>query len=216
MKLVGLTNNKRINNLAQKIASGIFNDVNTAVGILISKTHDRIGFPIDRSRQSSTSAVTIPRDCYKEHIALFSDTAEIKAVVDEEWEHIILLGKEVLDKTEAEQTNIITHEMQHVKQNHLEPIVLAKDRLLDIVWDLSGEKSLNTPSELNAKARERDQESSMELWVNETNYKFEQQRDLVGNIHGIINHYPSTTQKLIVVPPEVADLFEFYYKKVFN
>ena len=216
MKLVGLINNKRINSLAQRIASDVFGDIDTTVGILISKIHDRIGFPADRLKHSSTSAVTIPRDCCKEHIALFTDTAEIKEHLNKEWEHVILLGREVLGKFQQEQINILTHEIQHVKQNHLAPGISAQNCLLDITWDLLGKK-LQTPAEANAKAKEQGQEASIQSLVDETNIKFGQYRRAIDIIYKSIRSGDPIVQaqgETKYISPELAGFFECCYNRM--
>lgn len=217
MKLVKLASNRRINNLAQKIANDVFGDINTTVGILISKTHDRISFPPDRSGQNSTSAVTIPRDCCEKYINCFSDTAEVRKQLGKEWEHIVLLGKEVLGKSQQEQINIITHEMQHVKQNHLAPIASANNCLLDIAWDLLGEKNLKLPSETNAKAKEWDQASSIALWISETDYLFKQYQNIIDIIYKTIKSSDPIIQwrgRTKSISLELAEFFECCYNKM--
>ncbi|MBI5452784.1 hypothetical protein HY945_04955 [Candidatus Gottesmanbacteria bacterium] len=211
MRVINLTNNKEIYSLAQKISESVFSDVNVTIGIVVSSIHNRISFPSNRFGHDSASAVTIPRDCWKQYLALFLDTSEIKEQLDKEWEYIILFGREVMIKYEPELEDIITHEMQHIKQNYFEPIVSAKDRLLDIVLDLLGEK-IQTPSESNAKAKEQGQESSIVSWVKETNDRFTQYKEKIQEVYKIIWNPEGST---LIIRPEVADLFEFYYKKTF-
>lgn len=210
MKVTNLTHRK-IYKLAQKIADSHFSDVKVPIGIMVSATHNRIRYPRDRFGHDSTLAVTIPSDSYKEHKALSSDLDETDNLLDYEWEYLILLGKDVLDKPETEQANIILHEMQHIKQNNIEPIVSAKDRLLDIIRDLHGD-TRRTPSEINAKIVEDHQENSLASWVDETNKDFKQAEEKIQEIHKVIIN-PEGSR--LIIPPEVAGIFEFYYKKVY-
>lgn len=220
MEIVNLDSDKKISSLAKKVADEMFNNVNTTVGIMISQHHDLISFPTDRFGHDSTLAVMIPKAGHKEHINFFTDLLEVKGRFNEQLEYIILIGRQTLSVPEKKQIDIFKHELQHVKQSFLQPTVLAKNCLLDIVLDLLGEKGEMTPSEMDARSMEEGTGNSLLLWMNETSSKFEQYKKIVGNVHKAIEKSDSIIQLKLndkkvtkTISPELTDLFEFHYKR---